>query len=202
MSDVFSSAGRKAVMLAVPLFLVAAIWQIAINPLLDLHRDLDEHLERSQGLLQRYRSLGSHEAEVKSALQHLKEESAPEELVYNTQNVNTAATLLQQRLGEIVAASGSQIRAARVEIKPKTASYQPFAVNLTFATSTVGLTKLLFQLETLRPVVFVDNVFIQAGAPLLGLQHNQGSSDKGKVAAEDQVLDVALAASAFALAKE
>ena len=202
MSDVFSSAGKKGVMLAVPLFLAVVIWRIAVTPLLDLHRDLDEHLERSQGLLQRYRSLGSQEAEVKSALQRLKEESAPEDLIYNSQNVNSAATLLQQKLGEIVAASGGQIRAARVEVKPKTANYQPFAVNLTFATSTVGLTKLLHQLETLRPIVFVDSVFIQAGAPLLGLQHSQGSSDKGKVAAEDQVLDVALAASAFALAKE
>jgi len=202
MSDLVSFVGKKGVMLAVPLFLAVAMWQFAVTPLLDLHRGLDEDLERKQSLLQRYRSLGSQEPEVKAALQRLKEESAPEDLVYNTQNVNTAATLLQQKLGEIVAASGSQIRAARVEIKPKTASYQPFAVNLTFATSTVGLTKLLFQLETLRPIVFVDSVFIQAGAPLLGLQHSQGSSENGKVAAEDQVLDVALAASAFALAKE
>jgi hypothetical protein len=202
MRDVISSAGKKGIMLAVPLLLAVATWQFAVSPLLDLHRDLDEDLERKQGLLQRYRSLGSQEAEVKSALQRLKEESAPEDLIYNTQNVNSAATLLQQKLGEIVAASGSQIRAARVEVKAKTANYQPFAVSLTFATSSVGLTKLLFQLETLRPVVFVDSVFIQAGAPLLALQHSQGSSDKGKVAAEDQVLDVALAASAFALAKE
>jgi hypothetical protein len=198
----FSSAGKKGVMLAVPLFLAVAIWQIAVTPLLNLHRDLDEDLGRKQALLQRYRSLGSQEVEVKSALQRLKEESATEDFFYNTQNVNTAATLLQQKLGELVAASGSQIRAARVEVKPKTANYQPFAVNLTFATSTVGLTKLLHQLETLRPIAVVDSVFIQAGAPLLGLQNSQASSNKGKVAAEDQVLDVALSASAFALAKE
>ena len=96
----------------------------------------------------------------------------------------------------------AKIRAARVEIKPKTANYHPFAVNLTFATSTVGLTKLLFQLEMLRPIVLVDNVFIQAGSLLLAQQHGQGSSDRAKVAAEDQVLDVAVAASAFALAKK
>ena len=160
MSDLFLSVLKKGAMLAVPLFLAVAIWQFAVTPLLNLHRDLDEDLDRKQALLQRYHSLASQEAEVKSALQRLKVESAPEDLVYNTQNVNTAATLLQQKLGEIVAASGSQIRAARVEIKPKTANYQPFAVNLTFATSTVGLTKLLFQLETLRPIVFVDCVFI------------------------------------------
>ena len=200
MSDVFFSAGKKGIMLAVPLFLAIAIWQIAVTPLRHLHRDLDEDLERKQALLQRYRSLGSQEAEAKAALQRLKEESAPEDLVYNTQNVNAAATLLQQKLGEIVAGTGGQIRAARVEIKPKTANYQPFAVNLTFAISNVGLAKLLFQLETLRPAVLVDNVFIQAGPSLLAQQ--QRSSDKAKVAAEDQVLDVALAASAFALASK
>src|SRR4051794_3029029 len=132
-SDVFPSAVKKGALLAVPLFLVFAIWQIAVTPLINLHRDLDEDMGRSQALLQRYRSLASQEAEVKSALQRLKEEIGVEDLFYNTQNVNTAATLLQQKLGELVAATGGQIRAARVEIKPKTANYQPFAVNLTFA---------------------------------------------------------------------
>jgi hypothetical protein len=108
--------------------------------------------------------------------------------------------LLQQKLGELVSATGGQIRAARVEIKPKTAGYQPFAVNLTFATSSAGLSKLLFQLETLRPIVRVDSLFVHAGPALAALQQNANAPDKDKHAAEDQVLDVAL--TALALAKE
>jgi hypothetical protein len=57
--------------------------------------------------------------------------------------------------------------------------------------------KLLFQLETLRPIVLVDHVFINAGPALLALQHNTNAADKDKYAAEDQVLGVALTASAF-----
>lgn len=200
MSERLTSALKKAAVLAVPLFLAFAVWEIAVTPLLALHRDLDVQAGRSLDLVRRYRALASQEDEIKSALLRLKEENSAEDLLYNTPNVDAAATLLQQKLGELVSATGGQIRAARVEIKPKTAGYQPFAVNLTFATSSAGLSKLLFQLETLRPIVRVDSVFVHAGPALAALQQNGNAPDKDKHAAEDQVLDVAL--TTLALAKE
>jgi hypothetical protein len=200
MSERLTSALKKAAVLAVPLFLAFAVWEIAVTPLLALHRDLDVQAGRSLDLVRRYRALASQEDEIKSALLRLKEENSAEDLLYNTPNVDAAATLLQQKLGELVSATGGQIRAARVEIKPKTAGYQPFAVNLTFATSSAGLSKLLFQLETLRPIVRVDSVFVHAGPALAALQQNANAPDKDKHAAEDQVLDVAL--TTLALAKE
>jgi hypothetical protein len=200
MSERLTSALKKAAVLAVPLFLSFAVWEIAVTPLFALHRDLDVQAGRSLDLVRRYRALASQEDEIKSALLRLKEENSAEDLLYNTPNVDAAATLLQQKLGELVSATGGQIRAARVEIKPKTAGYQPFAVNLTFATSSAGLSKLLFQLETLRPIVRVDSVFVHAGPALAALQQNANAPDKDKHAAEDQVLDVAL--TTLALAKE
>jgi Type II secretion system (T2SS), protein M subtype b len=192
---------RKGVALAIPLLLAFVVWQIMVAPLLTLNRDLDEDAERSQLLLRHYRLLMSQAGEVNSELQRLKENSGADDLFYSTQNVNAAATLLQQKLGELVAATGGQIRAARVETKPKTPNYEPFAVNLTFATSSAGLAKLLFQLETLRPIVLVDGVFINSGPALQALQHSTNAADNDKRAAEDQVLDVALTVAAFALTK-
>src|SRR5262249_13470572 len=165
---------KKAAVLSIPLLLAFLAWQIAVAPILELHRDLDETAERHQGLLQRYRALIAQEGETKAALLRVKEESGADELFYKAANVNAAATLLQQRLGELVAATGGQIRAARVEIKPEgkrvggqAGGYETFAVNLTFAVSSAGLMKFLFQLETLRPIVLVDHVFINAGPELL-----------------------------------
>jgi Type II secretion system (T2SS), protein M subtype b len=204
MSERLFSTLKNAAVLSVPFLLAFLAWQIALTPLLELHRDLDEAAERDQGLLQRYRALIAREGEAKAALLRLTEESGADELFYKAANVNAAATLLQQRLGELVAATGGQIRAARVEIKPeatplgeRAAGYETFAVNLTFATSSAGLTKLLFQLETLGPIVLVDHVFVNAGPELLALQHTTNAADKDKRAAEDQVLGVALTASAF-----
>ncbi len=192
---------RKLLVLAIPLLVAFAVWQLAAAPLLTLNRDLDENAERSQALLRHYRLLMSQTSEVSSELQRLKENSGGDDLFYSTQNVNAAATSLQQKLGELVAATGGQIRAARVETKPKSPNYEPFAVNMTFATSSAGLANLLFQLETLRPIVLVDGVFINAGPTLQAMQHNTNGADNDKRAAEDQVLDVALTVSAFALTK-
>ena len=47
----------------------------------------------------------------------------------------------------------------------------------------------------------IDNVFINGGPALLALQQNANSPEKDKRAAEDQVLDVAVTVSAFALTK-
>ena len=201
MSKRLTFALTKATVLAIPLFLAFAIWQIAVTPLLTLNRDLDEDVERSQALLRHYRLLVSQAGEANSEIQRLKESSGAEDLFYNTQNVNAAATLLQQKLGELVAATGGQIRAARVETKPKTPSYEPFAVNLTFATSAAGLSKLLFQLETLRPIVLSITCSSMRARRSWPCGKMRMPLDKDKHAAEDQVLDVALTVSAFALTK-
>src|SRR5215510_2669598 len=201
MNKPLTLALKKAVVLAIPLLLAFAVWQLAITPLLAFNRDLDEAVERNLALTRHYRLLVSQAGDANSELQRLKENSGAEDLFYNAQNVNAAATLLQQKLGGLVAATGGQIRAARVETKPKTPNYEPFAVNLTFVTSSAGLSKLLFQLDTLRPIVLVDNVSIKAGTTLLALQHNANAADKDKNSAEDQVLDVSLTLSAFALTK-
>jgi general secretion pathway protein M len=197
MSKRLHSALKVSVVLGIPLLLAFLAWPIAVSPILELHRDLDEAAERDQGLLQRYRTLVEQEGETKAALLRATEEGGADELFYKAANVNAAATLLQQRLGELVAATGGQIRAAGVEIKREANGYESFAVNVTFATSSAGLVKLLFQLETQRPIVLVDHVFINAGPALLALRHNTNVVDKEKRAAEDQVLDVALTASAF-----
>lgn len=201
MSDLLFSAARKAAVLAAPPLLAFAMWLVALAPLRDLHRALDEEAERSQALLQRYRAVAAQEGEVKAALLRLQADSGNQDLFHGTANANAAATLLQQRLGELVAATGGQIRAARVEIKPKTPNYQPFAVNLTFVASTAGLATLLFQMEALRPIVFVDSVAIHASPALLNLQNDANAPDRDKLAAEDQVLDVALTVSALAVPK-
>jgi general secretion pathway protein M len=197
MSKRLQSALKASAVLSVPLLVAFLAWLIAVSPILELHRDFDRAAERDQAFLQRYRALAAQEGETKAALLRATEEGSADELFYKAANVNAAATLLQQRLGELVAATGGQIRAATVEIKPEANGYEPFAVNVTFATSSAGLVKLLFQLETQRPIVLVDRMFINAGPALVALRQNTNVVDKEKRAAEDQVLDVALTASAF-----
>ena len=84
MSERLTSALKKAAVLAVPLFLAFAVWEIAVTPLFALHRDLDVQAGRSLDLVRRYRALASQEDEIKSALLHLKEENSAEDLLYNT----------------------------------------------------------------------------------------------------------------------
>ena len=174
---------------------------MAVTPLLTVNRDLDEDVERSQALLRHYRLLVSQAGEANSEVQRLKESSGAEDLFYNTQNVNAAATLLQQKLGELVAATGGANPRRARRNQTENPELRALCGQPDLCHVCGRALKLLFQLETLRPIVLVDNVFINAGPALLALRHNANAADKDKHAAEDQVLDVALTVSAFALTK-
>lgn len=189
---------KKAIVLALPLLALAIVWAMVVTPIVGLYGDLDEQLDKRKALLLRYRNLASQEELAKSDLKRLSETSGKDDLFYDSANPNAAAALLQQKIGEIIAAAGGQMRMARAEVKPKTANQQPFSVNLTFAASTAGLACVLFQIESLRPIVFVNGLAVRAGPALSRLQGGKAVSDKETLAAEDPVLDVTLTASALA----
>ena len=91
MSERLFSTLKKAAVLSIPLLFAFLAWQIAVTPLLELHRDLDEEAERDQGLLQRYGALIAQEGETKAALLLVTEESGADELFHKAANVNAAA---------------------------------------------------------------------------------------------------------------
>ncbi len=192
---------KKAVVLLLPFLAAGLAWIVVADPVLSYLSDLDAELESKRDVLSRYQRLVAQRDELQSGLQQPGGQESLQGTLVAAANANAGAALLQQKLSALIAANGGQLRSARVEIKSKSGSLDPFAVSLAFAVSTAGLSKLLLQIEGEKPLLFVDALSVKAGPALARLQDEHTSPGQPPVTAEEPVLDVSLTVSAFLLPK-
>jgi hypothetical protein len=192
---------KKAIVALLPVLAAGLVWIVLLDPVLTYLGDLDADLESKRDVLSRYHRLIAQREETQLGLSQPGVQESLQGMLFAAPNTNAGATLLQQKLSALVAANGGQLRAARVETKSKAGSTDPFAVNLSFAASSAGLSKLLLQIESQKPLMFVDALSIKAGPALARLQEAQPSPNQAPVMAEEPVLDVSLTVSAFLLPK-
>ncbi len=192
---------KKAIVLLLPVLAAGLVWLILLDPVLSYLNDLDADLESKRNVLSRYQRLIAQREEAQPGLPQPGGQEGLQGVLFAAPNANAGATLLQQKLSALVAANGGQLRQARVETKSKAGSFDPFAVNLSFAVSNAGLSKLLLQIEGQKPLMFVDVLSIKAGPGLARLQDARASATQPAITAEEAVLDVSLTVSAFLLPK-
>jgi hypothetical protein len=193
---------KKAFVLLLPVLGAALVYAVIADPALSYYRDLEaqldaKRLDAKRNLTDRYRRLIAQREAFKGEPQKLERAQGLQELFYAAADANAAAALLQQRLSGIVTANGGQIRLARVETRSKAEGLDRFSVALTFAVSTIGLSKILYAVEGQRPALLVDSLIIRGGPALARLQNASVASAPGAVAAEEPVLEVSVTISGF-----
>jgi hypothetical protein len=188
---------KKTVVVLLPLLAAGLAWAAFIGPVQTYHEDLGAELDGKRDVVRRYQALIAQREQLKSDLARLSGEKSLQDFFHTAANANGGAALLQQKLSGIITANGGQLRVARVETKPKSGIFEPFAVNLTFAVSTVGLSKILLQVEAQKPLILVDTLLIRGGAALAHLQEAAPAAGQAPVTAEEPVLDVSLTVSGF-----
>jgi hypothetical protein len=188
---------KKTFVLLLPVLIAGAVWALIVDPAQSYYAGLETELDAKRDLAARYQRLIAQREALKGEPQQLERAQGLEELLYSAADPNAGAALLQQKLSGIVAASGGQIRLARVETKPKAEGLDRFGVTLTFAVSTIGLSKILFSVEGLRPVLLADSLIVRGGPALARLQNAGLPGAPGAIAAEEPVLEVSLTVSGF-----
>jgi hypothetical protein len=192
---------KKAFVLFLPLFAAGLIWVLIAGPLQDYDADLGAQLEAKRDLLFRYKRLTVQRAALQAGAAQASRPKGLDELFYAAADANAGAALLQQRLSALVMANGGNLRLARVDAKPKAQALERFGVTLTFAVSSVGLSKILYAVEGLRPSVVADQLLIRGGPALARLQEPNQPAAQTPIAAEEPVLEVTLTVSGFLLPK-
>jgi hypothetical protein len=192
---------KKAFVLILPVLAAGLVWALILDPAQSYYAGLETELDLKRDLAARYQRLIAQREALKGETVQLERAQGLEELFYSAAGANAAAALLQQKLSGIVAASGGQIRLARVETKPKADGLDRFGVTLTFAVSTIGLSKILFSVEGLRPVLLVESLIIRGGPALARLQNASLPAAPGAIAAEEPVLEVSFTVSGFLVPK-
>lgn len=179
------------------LFAVAAgVAVFAILPLVEAYEASGQEIARLRDQLARLtsaaRALPAAEAENKASASRRD----AQKLEYRAENSNVAAAQLQQAMSELVRAKGGQMRLARVMDKSKAADAERIAIAFTFAISNDGLAALLYEIEGLRPPVFVSDLAVRLNRTLDGEKSGQPANAGGPFR-DEPILDVGLEASAF-----
>lgn len=151
---------RKALALTL-LFAVMflAVTQVVV-PVAASFAAYGESIERSQMLLDRYRRLAGSEAEVKARYEALRKDARRAGLFLGAPSVELAAATLQARIGNTARVSG--VRLASIQMLPATPAGDMVRISARVAmtASPDGLTRLLHNLETSPPYLFIDRIRI------------------------------------------
>jgi len=154
--------GRVAA-LAILAILMAILWIGPVSAYLDLVGDGAERIEQRALLLQRYRALTSMPAPEtpRSA------PGSPAVMLPDTPDAQAVA-MLQESVKAAASASRVRINSLQVLRSETLASAVKIGVRIRAAGDAAGLARLLFAIEAARPVLYPDNLQIQAHAAALG----------------------------------
>ena len=154
--------GRVAA-LAVLAVLLAALWTGPVSAYLDLVGDGAERIEQRALLLQRYRALAS--MATPEAPQSTPGSSAV--MLPDTPEAQAVA-MLQESVKAAASASRVRINSLQVLRSETLASAVKIGVRIRASGDVAGLARLLFAIEAARPVLYPDNLQIQAHAATPG----------------------------------
>jgi general secretion pathway protein M len=154
--------GRVAA-LAVLALLMAALWFGPVSAYLDLVGDGAERLEQRALLLQRYRTLVS-----MPASEALRSTPGPAAIMLPDTPEAQAVAMLQESAKAAASASNVRINSLQVLRSETLASAVKIGVRIRAAGDLPGLARLLFAIEAARPVLYPDNLQIQAHAAAPG----------------------------------
>jgi general secretion pathway protein M len=153
----------RLVAVAVLGILLLAAYQFLVQPLMQSYALADEKIVRSNELLERYRRLASARPVLAQQLAVLQQDSEVLSGYLKGPSDALAAAQLQDLAAEAIEAAGGEIRSTQilqatdVEDEP---SVRKTGLKLRFATTIDGLALTLYDLETVEPHLFVDQLVV------------------------------------------
>jgi general secretion pathway protein M len=184
-------------MLALGLLAAALIgsYLLVVVPLLSAYEDNAAAIERAETLLQRQQALAALQPQL---VERLEEERAQADAVagyLEGPSDALAAAQLQDRVKEVVEASGGELRSTRIlpaESVDASPGTRRTALRVQMIVSIEGLAEILYELEAGQPYVLIDELSVRSQGERRQRRRSQAAADDG-----DPKLDVGLELSGF-----
>jgi general secretion pathway protein M len=184
-------------MLALTLLVAALLgsYVLVVVPLLTSYEENAEAIERAESLLQRQQALAAQQPQL---VERLEEERAQAEAVsgyLDGPSDALAAAQLQDRVKEVVEASGGELRSTRilpaedVDASPGT---RRTSLRVQLIVNIEGLAEILYGLEAGEPYVLIDELMVRTQR-----ERRRRRRNETQVADHEPLLDVSLELSGF-----
>jgi len=153
-------------MLAVGLLggMLLAGYGLVLSPVFVAYQEVGQEIEESQLLLQRYRGLASQRPELSARLADVERQAAKVGGYLKGPSDALAAAELQDHVRAVIEAAGGSLRSTQILPVNDADSKVPVrraTLRIQLAIDIKGLQKVLYQLETGQPYLFVDQLTVR-----------------------------------------
>lgn len=156
----------KMAAVAILVILLLASYQLIVQPLMGLYQTNQDKITHSHELLQRYQALADERPALTERLAGLDDDQEAFAGYLEGPSDALAAAQLQNLATEIIEATKGDIKSSQtlpvVAIEADPTVRRP-GVKLRFETSIDGLAAALYDLETVEPHLFIDQMIVTSG---------------------------------------
>jgi general secretion pathway protein M len=152
---------KRVLALSLLFALLLGVYNVAIGPLLDSYANNRRSIDELRNAESRYAELGREAPEVQKQLETLRRESAATAGYLEGQNETFIAAALQDRLKTAVTQTGGQLRSTQVLSSAENTKSRRIAVRGSMSLTLAALQRVLYELESGSPYLFVDNLVVR-----------------------------------------
>lgn len=193
-----SPAIRKIAALTVLLAILGAAYIAIISPLDAKFGDLSRSIRQSQELLGRYDTIRAERAQLETTLADIRSREDADDLFLQGDSYELSVAELQNFVTRIVNANGGQLKSSQALTIDEDHGYPTVSVRMNFSAGMEPLVKILYQLETSRPYLFIRDLDIRVRANSRQLQRVRAGLGGDARARALAMLTVRLTAYAYA----
>jgi general secretion pathway protein M len=139
-------------------------YALVVSPVIAAYQEVGQGIEQSQLLLQRYRSLAGERPQLSARLAELEQRAARAGGYLKGSSDALAAAELQDQVRAIIEGAGGSLRSTQIlPASPidATVPLRKAALRIQLGIDIEGLQKVLYDLETGQPYLFVDQLTIR-----------------------------------------
>lgn len=126
------------------------------------HTYYREHLEDLQGRLQRLNTLLATQEDLEQMLNRIRQDSSTDAYYLPEESPTLAATSLQQRVRQAVESNGGNLVSTQILPVVAEDGFARVAIRVQMTGDTEAVQKMLYTLESARPLVFIDALQVRA----------------------------------------
>ena len=151
----------RSLAVALVMAVLGAAYLYVLSPVLAAYRDADEQLAQTRDLLERYEGLALGKAEHQDRLEELRARQTGTGIYLSGATDALSAAELQNRVRALVGRSGGQLRSIQNLPVTTDEGFRAIAVRVQITATLAAVHQLLYNLESEKPFVFVDNLDVR-----------------------------------------
>ena len=158
--NAFSPATRRIIAVALLVAAIALLWRLIVLPLQEHYQERADVAAAQQDLLERYRRLADSRGSLRARLDEMRRQPLSQEGYLTGDSETLVAAELQNLVRTTVERNGGRLESTQILPPANEAGYRRVTLRVRMSVGGEGLFRILYDLESSLPYLFVDGVDI------------------------------------------